>query len=114
MTTRISSVDPRRATHQGEQISAEMVIRHLHGLVTHGPWDLDIASAMSVHGYDAVKWTEGQGMLAELVDSDVPTASTLTAAIDWYNEAALVAQDVLATRPGLLAKFGLAGGHNPG
>jgi hypothetical protein len=89
-----------------------MVIRHLHGLVTHGPWDLDIASAMSRYGYDAVKWTEGQGMLAELVDSDVPAETTLTAAIDWYNEAALAAQDALATQPGLLAKLGLPGGHN--
>jgi hypothetical protein len=114
MTTRISSVGQRRVTHQEEQISVEAVICHLHGLVIHGPRDLDIASAMSHHGYDAVKWTEGQGMLAELVNSDEPAATTLTAAIDWYNEAALAAQDALATRPRLLAKLGLAGGHNQG
>ena len=114
MTTRMSPVGPRKITHEEEQTSAEIVIRHLHGLVTHGPRDLDIASAMSVHGYDAVKWTEGQGMLAELVDCDVATATTLTAAIDWYNEAALAARHALATRPGLLAKLGLAGGYNQG
>ena len=112
MTTQISSVGQRTVTHQEEPTSAEMVIRHLHELVTHGPWDLDIASAMSLHGYDAVKWTEGQGMLAELVDSDVPATTTLTAAIDWYNKAALAAQDALAAQPGLLAKLGLPGGSN--
>ena len=90
------------------------VVRHLGKLVTNGPRDLDIASAMSRYGYDAVKWTEGQGMLAELVDSEVPTATTLTAAMDWYYEAALAAQYALATRPRLLAKLGLAAGHNQG
>lgn len=111
MTTHTSSGYPRTVTGAGEQISAETVIRHLHGMVTRGPRDLDIASAMSHHGYDAVKWTEGQGMLAELVDSDVPNATTLTAAIDWYDEAALAARHALATRPRLLAKLGLAEGH---
>ena len=53
------------------------MIRRLHGLVTYGPWDLDIASAMSAYGYDEVKWAEGQGMLAELVTCDTPTATTL-------------------------------------
>jgi hypothetical protein len=114
MTTRMSSVSQRKVTHQEGQTSAEMVIRHLHGLVTHGPRDLDIASAMSLHGYDAVKWMEGQGMLAELVDADVPAATTLTAAMEWYSEAALAAQHALATRPGLLAKLGLAAGYNQG
>ena len=114
MTTRMSSVGQRKVTHQEGQTSAEMVIRRLHGLVTHGPRNLDIASAMSLPGYDAVKWTEGQGMLAELVDSEVPTATTLTAAMDWYYEAALAAQYALATRPRLLAKLGLAAGHNQG
>ena len=108
MTTQASSGYPGTVSRAGEQTSAETVIRHLHGLVTRGPRDLDIASAMSLHGYDAVKWTEGQGMLAELVDSDVPTATTLTAAIDWYEEAALAARHALATRPRLLAKLGLA------
>ena len=57
---------------------------------------------------------EGQGILAELVDADVPAATTLTAAIDWYNEAAHAARHALATRPGLLAKLGLAAGYYQG
>lgn len=87
---------------------AATVVRRLHGLVTCGPWDLDVASAMSAYGYDAVKWAEGQGMLAELVSCTVPATSTLTAAAAWYEEAAGAAQRALATQPELLAKLGLA------
>ncbi len=90
------------------QPDARSVIQHLHGLVTYGPWDLDIASAMSAYGYDAVKWAEGQSMLAELVSSEVPMRNSLTPALTWYEEAVRAAQDALAAKPKLLAKLGLA------
>jgi hypothetical protein len=96
-----------RGTRRKEAAGAGTIIRHLHGLVTYGPWDLDIASAMSAFGYDEVKWAEGQGMLAELVSSDVPARTTLAAAIGWYDEAARAARRALATQPQLLAKLGL-------
>ena len=83
------------------------MVRRLHGLVTYGPWDLDIASAMSAYGYDEVKWAEGQGMLAELVSCDAPAGTTLAAAAAWYDEAATTARHALATHPRLLAKLGL-------
>lgn len=85
------------------------MVRRLHGLVTYGPWNLDIAEAMSAHGYDEVKWAEGQGVLAELVTCDAPTATTLEAAMAWYDEAAIIAQHALASHPRLLAKLGLSG-----
>jgi glutathione S-transferase len=84
------------------------VIRRLHGLVTYGPWDLDIAWAMAAHGYDAVKWAEGQGLLAELVSCDPPEGTTVAAAMEWYAQAAAVAQRALANQPYLLGKLGLA------
>jgi hypothetical protein len=93
--------------HHKENRGADAMIRRLHGLVTYGPWDLDIASAMSAYGYDEVKWAEGQGMLAELVTCDTPTATTLDAAAGWYDEAAITARHALATHPRLLAKLGL-------
>lgn len=89
-----------------EEVST--VIRHLHELVTYGPWDLDIASAMSAHGYDAAKWAEGQGLLAELVSYDLHEERSLTTAINWYKEAAVAARRALVTRPILLAKLGVA------
>lgn len=85
------------------------MVRRLHGLVTYGPGDLDIAWAMAAHGYDAVKWAEGQCMLAELVNNDTPTGSILAAARVWYEEAARAARRALATEPQLLAKLGLVG-----
>ena len=97
----------RQISHAQDGSGARIVIRHLHGLVTYGPGDLDIAAAMSVHGYDAVKWAEGQGMLAELVTFDVPPGTTLAAAADWYDEAANAARRALAAEPRLLAKLGL-------
>ena len=87
---------------------AGAVIRHLHGLVTYGPADLDVAVAMSAHGYDAVKWAEGQGMLAELVTSDKPMEPTLSAATVWCSEAVIAARQALRARPELLTKLGLA------
>jgi hypothetical protein len=84
-----------------------VVVRRLHGLVTVGPWDLDIAWAMAAHGYDAVKWAEGQGLLAELVSCDTPAGPALAAAIEWYEKAATTAREALATQPHLLAKMGL-------
>jgi hypothetical protein len=90
-------------------IMANAVVRQMHNLVTYGPWDLDVASAMSAHGYDEVKWAEGQAILAELVSSDTPARSTLSAAQAWYKEAAATARGVLATQPQLLAKLGLVG-----
>jgi len=98
------------ARHRGnyEEGGAGPLILDLHGLVVYGPGDLDIASAMSPLGYDAVKWAEGQCMLAELVSSDSPQNRTLAAAAAWYNEAAGAARQALATEPNLLAKLGLA------
>ncbi len=98
-----------QAHHHKQGTDVNTVIRHLHGLVTYGPWNLDIASAMSAHGYDEVKWAEGQSMLAELISCDAPASSTLTAAIAWYDEAATTARSALATRPQLLSKLGLNG-----
>lgn len=91
--------------HKGT--TARAIVRQLHNLVTYGPWDLDVAAAMSTHGYDEVKWAEGQGMLAELVSSDEPTTHALTAARHWYQEAATTACQALGTQPHLLAKLGL-------
>jgi hypothetical protein len=90
------------------QESARLVVRRMHGMVTYGPWDLDIAWAMAGYGYDAVKWAEGQSLLAELVSSDVPAGSALASAMAWYDEAATTAQQVLAAQPHLLAKLGLS------
>lgn len=87
---------------------AGAVVRHLHGLVIYGPGDWHIAAAMSAFGYDEVKWAEGQSMLAELVSSDEPEATTVTAATQWYDEAATTARQALANKPQLLAKLGLA------
>ena len=93
--------------HWKEQADADAVVRHMHGLVTYGPADLDIASAMSAQGYDAVKWAEGQGMLAELISGDWVTDTHLVAAMRWYEEAVTAAQRALASRPKLLAKLGV-------
>jgi hypothetical protein len=94
---------------QASNRSASAVILHLHGLVTYGPWDLDVAAAMSDYGYDEVKWAEGQGMLAELLSADVPATNTLAAARSWYEEASSAARRALATQPRALEKLGLAG-----
>lgn len=104
-----SESDPRSADQWSapRRENTGAVIRHLHGLVTYGPGDLHIASAMSAHGYDAVKWAEGQGMLAELVSSEAPAATTLAAALHWYDEAAAAARRALAAEPQLLSKLGL-------
>jgi hypothetical protein len=93
--------------HEKEEANVDVVVRHLHGLVTRGPRDLDIASAMSAQGYDAVKWAEGQGVLAELLSVDLPTETSLAAAIGWYEEAITAAERALASRPQLLAKLGV-------
>lgn len=83
------------------------LVHHLHGLVVYGPGDLEIAHALSSFGYDAVKWAEGQGVLAELVTCDTPGEGCLDAAQAWYQEAASTARRALAARPRLLAKLGL-------
>ena len=93
---------------QTGQENASDVVRYLHRLVTCGPWDLDIASAMSAYGYDAVKWAEGEGMLAELVTYDPPAETSVTTAVEWCKEATVAAQSALAARPSLLAKLGVA------
>ncbi len=82
-----------------------VLVHHLHGLVVYGPGDLEIAHTLSAYGYDAVKWAEGQGMLAELVTRDVPGEGCLEAARAWYREAANTARRALAANPGLLAKL---------
>jgi hypothetical protein len=86
---------------------ANTLIQHLQRLVTCGPWDLDIAYAMAGYGYDAVKWAEGESVLAELVDCDRPGQYHLTVAVQWYREAASTAQKALTARPHLLKKLGV-------
>jgi hypothetical protein len=87
---------------------AGTVVRHLHRFVTNGPGDLNIAHAMSAFGYDAVKWAEGQGVLAELISDDPPVEASLVSAVEWYREAASAARRALVTEPRLLSKLGLA------
>lgn len=82
----------------------------LHTLVMVGPWDLDIAWAMSPDGYDEVKWTEGQAILAELVTCDVPARATLRTAAGWYKAAEVAARHALAGQPQLLTKLGVEEG----
>jgi hypothetical protein len=94
-----------RKVAQGD---ADTIARRLHAFVTHGPWDLDIAQAMSAYGYDAAKWAEGQGVLAELVSSDLSDDRCLTTAKEWYDEAVSIAQKALGTEPHLLVKLGVA------
>ena len=90
-----------------ESTDAQTVIRHLHGVVTYGPWDLEIASCMSAYGYDEVKWAEGQSILAELVSNDAPATTTLMTAVRWFEEAARTARHALPAQPRLLARLGL-------
>jgi hypothetical protein len=94
--------------HSAEKQDAAAIVRCLHELVTCGPRHPDIASAMFVHGYDEVKWAEGQGVLAELVSSGWGSNTSLAVAVGWYEEAAIVARQALATRPRLLAKLGVS------
>jgi hypothetical protein len=86
---------------------ANTVIQHLQQLVTCGPWDLDIAYAMAGYGYDAVKWAEGESVLAELVSCDRPGQYHLSLAVQWYSEAATTARKALIARPQLLKKIGV-------
>jgi hypothetical protein len=95
------------ASHGPGTLGAGTLVRHLHGLVTYGPTDLEIAAAMSLFGYDAVKWADGQGILAELLSLEFPGQVTLAAAHRWYEEAAAVARHAFAGRPSLLQKLGL-------
>ncbi len=98
-----------RGVHQTEDTVASAIVLRLHGLVTYGPWDLDVAAAMSDYGYDEAKWAEGQGMLAELLSAEPPAQSTLSAARSWYEEAARAARSALAAQPQALARLGLVG-----
>ena len=92
---------------QVDRHTIDAVVRRLHGLVTYGPWDLDIAWAMSAQGYDEVKWAEGQVVLAELLSSDSSPGAVLAAASHWCDEASAAARLALATQPRLLLKLGL-------
>lgn len=96
-----------RVAHHNRRGDADTLILHLCRLVTRGPWDLDIAFAMSVYGYDAVKWAEGECVLAELVSSERLRESHLATATNWYNEAATAARSALMARPQLLDKLGV-------
>ena len=98
-----------KVAHRNERRDASTIIQHLHKLVTNGPWDLDIAQAMAVQGYDEVKWAEGQVVLAELISCDRLIDQDLAAAAKWYEEAAKAAQRALDTQPGLLNKIGVKG-----
>jgi hypothetical protein len=98
----------QKVAHYGKKEEASAVIRHLGRLVTHGPQNLEIIGAMSAYGYDATKWAEGQGVLAELLSCDQPLERMVDSAQDWYREAAVAARDALVTKPQLLAKLGVA------
>ena len=98
----------RQVARSSKWEDAGVLARQLHKLVTYGPWDLDIASAMSAYGYDEVKWAEGQGVLAELVSFDRVPDTSLAMASRWYDEAAGAARNALATQPQLLVKLGVA------
>lgn len=98
----------QKVAHGRKKEEASALIRHLDRLVTCGPQDLEIIGAMSPYGYDAIKWAEGQGVLAELLSSDQPLEGLVDSAQDWYREAAVAARNALVTRPQLLAKLGLA------
>jgi hypothetical protein len=87
---------------------ARALVHHLHMLVVRGPWDLEVAYAMSSYGYDEVKWAEGQLVLAELVSSDRPGDSCLDEASRWYDEAATTARRALGAKPQILARIGVA------
>lgn len=106
MARQIPLAGPGAGAHR-PVVDARALILHLHGLVTYGPSDLGIASAMSAHGYDEVKWAEGQAMLAELVSYDSPAPGILVAAGTWYEEAQNAARRALSAQPDLLAKLGL-------
>jgi hypothetical protein len=99
----------RKVARSNKKEDASAIIQHLHKLVTCGPWDLDIAAAMALYGYDEVKWAEGQVVLAELISSDQPVERHLAEATRWYTEAATAAQCALMTRPQLLDKLGVRG-----
>jgi hypothetical protein len=90
-----------------ERRAVDKLIWRLDGLVTCGPSNLDIAYAMSAYGYDALKWAEGQIILAQLVNSDDPPEGTVAAASAWVESAASVAWEALGSKPQLLAKLGL-------
>jgi hypothetical protein len=64
---------------------------------------------MAGHGYDEVKWAEGQSVLAELVSNELATEPYLVSALRWYDEAVVTAREALSSRPQLLAKLGVAG-----
>ena len=95
------------AATQLQSGDARTIIRHLHGVVIYGPWDLEIASLMSMYGYNEVKWAEGQSILAELVSNDSPARTTLAAAASWFEEAARTARHALSAQPRLLSRLGL-------
>ena len=95
-----------QVAHLGEHNAAALVC-YMHKLVTNGPRNLDIAWAMSGYGYDAVKWAEGQGVLAELVSDDRQAESSLESAASWYHEAASAARHALSDQPQLLAQLGV-------
>jgi hypothetical protein len=83
------------------------MILYLDKFVRHGPRDLDIAAAMSQHGYDAVKWAEGECVLAALVSCERPRDRHLVSAMQWYDEASRAARSALVGTPQLLAKLGV-------
>ena len=98
-----------KVAHRKGRRDASTIIQLLHQLVTNGPWDLDIAQAMALQGYDEVKWAEGQVVLAELISCDRPREQHLAAADSWCEEAVRAAECALVSRPGLLHKIGVKG-----
>ena len=104
-------MDTQPAQPAETSISPTQLIRHLHGIVTRGPRDLDVIAAMRPLGYNDYKWAEGESLLAELIAADAPNPATVSAAQMWYEEAARTACHAFIGEPLLLARLGLASGH---
>lgn len=96
-----------QVAQENKREDTNTLIQHLHRLVILGPRDLEIAYALSSYGYDAVKWAEGETVLAELVSCDRPRQGHLASAVRWYDEAAKAAQRALINQPQLLEKLGV-------
>ena len=97
----------RPVAHRDHDKDTDRMIRYLDRFVCHGLRDLEIAAAMSRHGYDAVKWAEGESALAALVSCERPRDRHLVSAMQWYDEASEAARSALVGAPRLLAKLGI-------
>lgn len=94
-------------TSEARRREIEAMVRHLHHLVVDGLRDREAVRAMTIHGYDEIRWAEGQQLLAELVHSEPYDLSVLSRARGWYEETCRAAREALGDAPLLLARLGL-------